>query len=182
MTRPLTPTDLFVVECPDEFAAQFDRVETTAEHPGEGALDEVFQPTFESLDTHGAHDTHLRATRRSTGSIFPPCSLRSGCAQRPSNLYAVRRKPRASGGIGRRAGFRFQCPKGREGSSPSSRTTQIEPAAGPATTATCVIGRGGPLGRLCRCSDPRPRAAATGAGSVPLRTRRSASISASATA
>ncbi len=30
---------------------------------------------------------------------------------------------RASGGIGRRAGFRFLCPKGREGSSPSSRTT-----------------------------------------------------------
>src|SRR6476620_10636433 len=30
---------------------------------------------------------------------------------------------RASGGIGRRAGFRFLCPKGCEGSSPSSRTT-----------------------------------------------------------
>ncbi len=29
---------------------------------------------------------------------------------------------RASGGIGRRAGFRFLCPQGREGSSPSSRT------------------------------------------------------------
>ena len=34
----------------------------------------------------------------------------------------VRQQPRASGGIGRRAGFRFLCPKGREGSSPSSRT------------------------------------------------------------
>ena len=30
--------------------------------------------------------------------------------------------PRASGGIGRRAGFRCQCPKGRGGSSPPSRT------------------------------------------------------------
>ena len=30
---------------------------------------------------------------------------------------------RASGGIGRRAGFRFLCPQGREGSSPSSPTT-----------------------------------------------------------
>jgi hypothetical protein len=30
--------------------------------------------------------------------------------------------PRASGGIGRRAGFRFLCPKGCGGSSPPSRT------------------------------------------------------------
>src|SRR5438034_9915306 len=30
--------------------------------------------------------------------------------------------PRASGGIGRRAGFRFLCPKGRGGSTPPSPT------------------------------------------------------------
>ncbi len=39
---------------------------------------------------------------------------------------------RASGGIGRRAGFRFLCPKGREGSSPSSptiRRTFVQAAA-----------------------------------------------------
>ena len=35
---------------------------------------------------------------------------------------------RASGGIGRRAGFRFLCPKGREGSSPSSRTARTRAA------------------------------------------------------
>jgi hypothetical protein len=33
------------------------------------------------------------------------------------------RPPRASGGIGRRAGFRFLCPKGRGGSTPPSPTT-----------------------------------------------------------
>lgn len=33
---------------------------------------------------------------------------------------------RASGGIGRRAGFRFLCPKGREGSSPSSPTVKLQ--------------------------------------------------------
>src|SRR5688572_8402994 len=31
---------------------------------------------------------------------------------------------RASGGIGRRAGFRCQCPKGRGGSTPPSRTNE----------------------------------------------------------
>ena len=41
------------------------------------------------------------------------------CATLPST--------RASGGIGRRAGFRFLCPKGREGSSPSSRTPLVLP-------------------------------------------------------
>jgi hypothetical protein len=34
-----------------------------------------------------------------------------------------RRTARASGGIGRRAGFRFLCPKGRGGSTPPSPTT-----------------------------------------------------------
>lgn len=33
-----------------------------------------------------------------------------------------RQHPCAGGGIGRRAGFRFQCPKGRGGSTPPSRT------------------------------------------------------------
>ena len=46
---------------------------------------------------------------------------RVGAQQRQS--ANLKPSPRASGGIGRRAGFRFLCPKGRGGSTPPSRTT-----------------------------------------------------------
>src|SRR6266498_1848800 len=39
---------------------------------------------------------------------------------------------RASGGIGRRAGFRFLCPQGRGGSTPPSRTAVADPTRRPA--------------------------------------------------
>src|SRR5690606_34638623 len=49
----------------------------------------------------------------------------------------LRRIARASGGIGRRAGFRCQCPQGRGGSSPPSRTRR-----GEAPGRTMSSGRG----------------------------------------
>ncbi len=49
-------------------------------------------------------------------------NLRRGCGGLTLRCSGTYFSTRASGGIGRRAGFRFLCPKGREGSSPSSRT------------------------------------------------------------
>src|SRR5690242_15802381 len=43
-------------------------------------------------------------------------------SRRARRWYAAALTQRASGGIGRRAGFRFLCPQGRGGSSPPSRT------------------------------------------------------------
>ena len=45
-----------------------------------------------------------------------------GAAIVPAACWASLARSRASGGIGRRAGFRFLCPQGRGGSSPPSRT------------------------------------------------------------
>src|SRR5699024_7238151 len=47
----------------------------------------------------------------------------SCAAHSDARVYSVR----ASGGIGRRAGFRCQWPQGRGGSSPPSRTANEEP-------------------------------------------------------
>ena len=47
-------------------------------------------------------------------------------------------RSRASGGIGRRAGFRCQCPKGRGGSTPPSRTNEKTPNEGPASGRLCL--------------------------------------------
>jgi hypothetical protein len=63
--------------------------------------------------------------------------MRSHPSQRANLLHVGRRShqrvrarkatPCAGGGIGRRAGFRFQCPQGRGGSTPPSRTSQKDP-------------------------------------------------------
>lgn len=45
--------------------------------------------------------------------------------EQPGSRERINRQhPCAGGGIGRRAGFRFQCPKGRGGSTPPSRTDE----------------------------------------------------------
>ncbi len=68
------------------------------------------------------HRRRRRCRRARRGDRRRPlATTRCVVARRAS--YA-RTPPRASGGIGRRAGFRCLCPKGCEGSSPSSRTTR----------------------------------------------------------
>lgn len=50
---------------------------------------------------------------------------------------------RASGGIGRRAGFRCQCPQGRGGSSPPSRTERRRPPGSSRGPSSLSAGAGG---------------------------------------
>ena len=78
-----------------------------------------------------AHPGHGRSTRSTAPTVCryyrSPCGRSGRWPGRPrlisSTPVSISGAARASGGIGRRAGFRFLCPKGCEGSSPSSRTT-----------------------------------------------------------
>src|SRR5690606_23139374 len=77
----------------------------------------------------------------------PPSSRHAESRDILGKLSSSEPDTRASGGIGRRAGFRCQCPYGRGGSSPPSRTDGPELRHGSRT------GRGSGL-FVCAASDP----------------------------
>ena len=59
--------------------------------------------------------------------VIPPmCGFPRDPSSDSRNARLVTCRTRASGGIGRRAGFRFLCPQGRGGSSPPSRTCLLD--------------------------------------------------------
>ena len=92
-----------VVHLADQAPAELDRAQPAPEDAGEHALDHALEPALEPLETH-------------EGPRYP---ARQASVQVAIALSLL---TRASGGIGRRAGFRFLCPKGRGGSSPPSPT------------------------------------------------------------
>jgi hypothetical protein len=114
------------VHLPGDTASELDGLYPAAKRLREDALDQPLQPLLELMQSHlsGEH-THAA-----------PGTLRG---------------PRASGGIGRRAGFRFLCPKGRGGSSPPSPTRvkvlvkggapTLQWAAGPVSRVSCRVPR-----------------------------------------
>ncbi len=75
---------------------------------------------------------------------------------------------RASGGIGRRAGFRCQCPKGRGGSTPPSRTAKIQPPTWDFPGGGCLVPGPPPISRGGRggVSTRRGAARSTTGGAV----------------
>src|SRR5581483_2873408 len=85
-----------VVHLPHEPAAELDGAQAAAEGACEDTLHHSLESPFESGQAHGR-------------------PLYAGLVTWPTVT-------RASGGIGRRAGFRFLCPQGRGGSSPPSPT------------------------------------------------------------
>src|ERR1700677_2983872 len=91
-------------------AGHFDRLQFGSESAGEGTLNHAFKPTLEALQN----------SQRAT-SLRVPCPrsyLGRGSARGRANLLVARGGWRN----GRRARFRSVCPKGREGSNPSSPT------------------------------------------------------------
>lgn len=93
-----------------ESSSDLYRLQPGLERAGEDSLDESFQSVFE-IPQHHRNTLAVEETEVSQRD-------RPGTILRHSFGWV----PRASGGIGRHAGFRFLCSKGREGSSPSSRT------------------------------------------------------------
>ena len=93
-------------------------------------------PSAQPWSRHGRglegseHDSRAAMLRDILGKLS--CAVSSDAASR------------ASGGIGRRAGFRCQCPKGRGGSTPPSRTTRK-----PALTREHLVE---PVSLLCWCA------------------------------
>jgi hypothetical protein len=98
----------------------------------DGALRLGFDPVRPVLDScsqppHGVHMRNLSAQQRPVGfflaqSVTPRCPNR--CWVRLAKLLRLCGSTRASGGIGRRAGFRCQYSQGCGGSSPPSPTAQ----------------------------------------------------------
>ena len=74
---------------------------------------------LELLEPHGSPDPTGRSSVKGRQRAWFPGGG-ANLAEVPSTTLG--RFPRASGGIGRRAGFRFLCPKGCGGSSPPSPT------------------------------------------------------------
>ncbi len=82
----------------------------------------------------------------------------------PSLLYE--RRPRPSGGIGRRAGFKIRCPQGRVGSSPTSATEAVARGANADTDFKAQLGpRVSGLGSRARASGHTCGSRASGRGS-----------------
>src|SRR5690606_39571008 len=114
-----------VVHLPGQAAGELDGSDARPEGAGERALDHAFQPPCETTDRH-----------EWAGYRCAPSFTLSGAGRGhggPARRWWILRTPRyrrglaarASGGIGRRAGFRCQCPKGRGGSSPPSPTRLV---------------------------------------------------------
>ena len=103
------------VDLADEAPADLDRADAGLEDAAEHALHQVLESAFEAAGTHG------RPRYRPAAVPLAP-----GRRSRWSGVGPVAKVgelvTRASGGIGRRGGFRFLCPKGRGGSSPPSPT------------------------------------------------------------
>ena len=78
------------------------------------------------------HERRLgtKAARRA-GCRLSPRGQRQGSCVLFSSGWVLRNPACASGGIGRRAGFRCQCSQGRGGSSPPSRTARRRPRISP---------------------------------------------------
>src|SRR5436190_17951247 len=101
------------VELSCHFATDFHGLQPTAEGLPECALHHALEALLEPLEAHA------RSVRR---SISRPEPL--------GRADTIRNPLRASGGIGRRAGFRCLCPQGRGGSSPPSPTTLSQVTVG----------------------------------------------------
>jgi len=97
-------------------AAELHRLKLNAKRLGERSLDEALQAALKLLESHPS--TRIPAGRAG------PLAVDGNEACRATVFIAtiVVGIARASGGIGRRAGFRFLCPQGRGGSSPPSPT------------------------------------------------------------
>src|SRR5206468_12071673 len=113
-------------------ARHLDRLQLGPEGTREGTLDHAFKTTLEALQN----------SQRAT-SLRVPCPRSypgRGSARGRANLLV------AQGGWrnGRRARFRSVCPKGREGSNPSSPTSRRTLLGGlrPPSLTTAVLARG----------------------------------------
>ena len=90
-----------------------DGLQPAAEGLVEGALDQPLEPALEPLESH--------ATRSVPVTPFAP-TFTGANTGKDGTTSLVRSPLRASGGIGRRAGFRCLCSQERGGSSPPSPT------------------------------------------------------------
>ena len=96
------------------------RLEVASERLGQRTLHQTLEALLELLESHGSpQTTGPRRPIRAHGRPDLPTKAIEALS-RPG--YYSCPVARASGGIGRRAGFRFLCPKGCGGSSPPSPT------------------------------------------------------------
>ena len=103
-----------IVELTLQRARDLDRLDLGLEGPGEGAVDHALDAPLEALQ-----DPHRHLLESGVGAPLGSASMVSAQEEAQTHLlpWSVS-SPRASGGIGRRAGFRFQCPKGCGGHQP----------------------------------------------------------------
>ena len=103
-----------------------DGLESAAEGLVEGPLHQPLEPPLEPLESHAEsvpsspRNEAARAARRTSRGSRTFWGSTPRCSGDGRSGYPV--ALRASGGIGRRAGFRCLCPQGRGGSSPPSPT------------------------------------------------------------
>jgi hypothetical protein len=132
-------------------AADLDRLEAASKRLGQRTLHQTLEALLKLLESHCLPEITGRGPRtgihRASDLVTPVRA--AGPRRRRDYCWPV---TRASGGIGRRAGFRFLCPKGCAGSSPASPTTSREIAR--------FADRRGRPDRLLRPPDPPPRHAA----------------------
>src|SRR5690606_14046468 len=105
-----------VVHLPGQAAGELDGSDARPVGAGERALDHAFQPPFETTDRHewAGYRCAPSFTLSGAGRGHGARARRWWILRTPRYRHGL--AARASGGIGRRAGFRCQCPKGRGGS------------------------------------------------------------------
>ena len=108
-----------VVHLAGEPPADLDGAQARPEGAGERPLDHLLQPLLEVPQSHRGRRLAMVRPGRHPPAVRPAPIRMWGVAE---GCATVSTPTRASGGIGRRAGFRCLCPSGRGGSSPPSPT------------------------------------------------------------
>ena len=111
----LDPDGLGRVHLAHHPLGELDRLQARAERRREEALDDTAETSLEV--TKDGHGYCFRWSEGGSRGFYPAHRARNPRARLLRFVPA-----RASGGIGRRAGFRFLCPQGRGGSTPPSPT------------------------------------------------------------